>query len=350
LDLYFKGVSHFDLAKKAVVFGVLTSIFLILIKLGAWLITDSISMGASMTDSVLDALTSFLGYHALLFSSVSLDKEHNFGHEKVEGLMALFQCLLVIYSGLMIFKEAWEVISDPKPLVNTGVGIAVMAVSCIAVYKLVYFQKYVARKTDSVLVRGDSLHYLSDFLMNICIILSLICSRFFVYIDVVCGVAVGGYVLYSAFLILKNAVVDLMDEALPQKMQNDILRTLKSVDGVTDVKILRTRSAGMKKYIESRISVSSKLSFSEADAVAGQVELLLRGMFEKVDVIVKAEPAIVKKEAGTKRSTIRQKNQSVFEPLRKRSARVNRSKKFRQENSATFSAEIFKSSAIFSAT
>jgi ferrous-iron efflux pump FieF len=290
LDLYFKNCSHTDLAKKSVVFGVIVSAFLIILKFFAWMMTDSISMRASMNDSILDALTSFLAYHALLFSSSSFDEEHNYGHEKVEGIMALFQCLLVVYSGIMIFVEAYEMLMDPKPVTNNEVGIAVMVISCFAVYKLVYFQQYVAMKTDSILVKGDSLHYLSDFLVNICIIISLIVSRFFVYIDVICGVIVGGYVLYSAFLILKNAIIDLMDESLPQATRDRVLQAINSVSGVKGIKILKTRSAGMKKYVESRIIVDSKMTFVKANSIAQKVEEKVGTLFEKVDVIVKSEP------------------------------------------------------------
>jgi ferrous-iron efflux pump FieF len=254
------------------------------------MITDSISMQASVVDSVLDALTSFLGYHALLYSSVSFDKEHNYGHEKVEGIMALFQCLLVIYSGIMIFIEAYDTIKAPKPITNELVGVIIMMVSCVAVYQLVYFQQYVAEKTDSVLVKGDSLHYLSDFLMNICIIISLLVSKFFSHVDVICGVLVGGYVLYSAFQILKSAIIDLMDESLPVDTQNNIIKTITSVGGVKKIKILKTRSAGMKKYIESRIFVDRSASLEEADRITDEVEAKVCTMFEKVDVIIKAEP------------------------------------------------------------
>jgi ferrous-iron efflux pump FieF len=290
LDAYCVGFSHSDLAKKSVVFGVIVSILLIILKFVAWIITDSISMRASMADSILDALSSFLAYHALLFSSTSFDKEHNFGHEKVEGIMALFQCLLVIYSGIMIFVEAYETFLNPQPINHEGVGVAVMLISCFAVYLLVYFQRYVASKTDSILVKGDSLHYLSDFLVNICIILSLLVSKFFIYADIVCGALVGGYVLYSAFLILKGAIVDLMDVSLPQSVQDRILKTIRSVDGVKDIKILKTRSAGMKKYIESIIKIDSAASFAEANGITQKAESELNGMFEKGDVIIKAEP------------------------------------------------------------
>jgi ferrous-iron efflux pump FieF len=238
----------------------------------------------------LDALTSFLAYHALLFSSVSFDKEHNYGHEKVEGIMALFQCLLVIYSGVMVFVEAYETFKEPKPINNEILGVIIMLISCVAVYQLVYFQQYVATKTDSVLVKGDSLHYLSDFMMNICIIISLIASKFIAHIDIICGIAVGGYVLYSATLILKSAVIDLMDESLPEEIQKNIIHVITSVPGVKKIKILKTRSAGMKKYVESRIFVDENISLANANNITNEIESQLKNMFEKVDVIVKAEP------------------------------------------------------------
>jgi len=290
LNLYFKSCSQTELARKSVILGVFTSIFLILIKFIAWMQTDSISMRASMNDSVLDALTSFLAYYVLAFSSTSFDKEHNFGHEKVEGLMALFQCLLVIYSGIMIFVEAYEMFINPREINNSQLGIVVMVISCFAVYQLIYFQKYVAAKTDSMVVKGDSLHYLSDFLVNICIIISLIVSNYFVYVDALCGIVIGGYVLYSAFLILKNAVIDLMDESLPTKTVHRITEIIKNVEGVEKINRLRTRSAGMKKYIESCVKVDPKMSLQEADNVVKEIESKLGELFEKVDIVVKAEP------------------------------------------------------------
>jgi ferrous-iron efflux pump FieF len=290
LDKCFKNYSNTELAKKSVILGVITSVFLVVLKLIAWFITDSISMRASMNDSILDALTSFLAYHAIRFSSVSFDKGHNYGHEKVEGLMALFQSLLVIYSVAMIFVEAYEAFVDPKPILNSRVGIIVMIISCCAVYQLVYFQKYVAQKAGSAIVKGDCLHYLSDFLVNICIITSLMVATYFPYIDLLCGTTVGCYVLYSAYLILKSAIMDLMDEALSEEIQVKIRDKIKSVDGVEEIKILKTRSAGMKKYVESRVAVNGTVALIQADMIAQAIENEVREMFENVDVIIKAEP------------------------------------------------------------
>ena len=289
LDSHFKNYSHAKLAKYSVLLAVATSIFLVLIKIMAWMTTNSISLQASMNDSILDAFFSFIAYHALKYSSVEFDSEHNFGHEKAEGIFAIFQCLLIMYSGYIICREAYEFFINPEPVANTSVGILIMVISCVVVYQLLYFQSYVVRKTESLVVKGDSLHYISDFFMNICIMISIFLSKYFIYVDVVCGVTVGGYVFYNAFLILRSALRDLMDEALPINVQNKIEKTIMHVDGVKGIKILKTRSAGMKKHIESRIIVSNRISAKEACGIANTVEHAVARLFDNANVIIKPE-------------------------------------------------------------
>ena len=294
LAVYLKNKPHSFLVKFSVGTSVVISIFLVLIKLIAWFITDSISMQASMNDSILDALVSFMAYHALKFSCTAYDEDHNYGHEKVEGLVALLQCGLVIYSGFVIFKESYEVFLNPHPVSNTAMGIAVMIISCILVFQLVYVQQYVARKTESMIVQGDSLHYLSDLFMNACILISLILSKYFIYVDVICGLGVGSYVLYGAFLIIKTALKDLMDESLPIETQKNVREKIESISGVKSIRLLRTRSAGMKKYVESKIEVDEKLSLVAANMICEQVEQRVKGMFDNVDVVIKPVTGSVK--------------------------------------------------------
>lgn len=290
LDACFSRVPNVELAKKSAFFGVVISVFLIIIKFVAWMSTKSISLQASMMDSLLDALASFLVFHALKYSDIKFDAEHNFGHEKVEGVAAVFQCLIIFYSGAIILSEAYKVWLNPEPIQNTSVGVIVMIISILATYQLVYFQKYVANKTDSMLVKGDSLHYSSDFFMNLGVMASIIVSNVFLYLDVVFGVIVGCYVLYNAFLIMKGALIDLMDESLPQRALDNIKEIIGSVPGIKKILVLRTRSAGMKKYIESTVQVDRNLSIVEADRITEEVAKKLSKLYEKVDIIVKACP------------------------------------------------------------
>lgn len=287
LDARFKNYSHSELASSSVLLAVLTSVFLIAIKLGAWIYTNSLSLQASMNDSCLDAISSFVAYHALKYSAVTFDKEHNFGHEKVEGIFAIFQCIMVMYSGYVICREAYEFFLEPSTIENTTSGILVMVVSCFAVYQLLYFQNYVGIKTGSLVVKVDSLHYISDFFMNICVMLSVFLSKYFVFVDVVCGVTVGAYVFYNAYCILRSALRDLMDEALPNDLREKIEASIKSIDGIQKIKVLKTRSAGMKKFVEARVVVSEEISAKKAYEISKNAEQAVQSLFDNVDVIVK---------------------------------------------------------------
>lgn len=287
LDARFKDYDHSELASTSVLLAVLTSVFLIAIKLGAWLYTNSLSLQASMNDSCLDAISSFVAYHALKYSAVTFDHEHNFGHEKVEGIFAIFQCIMVMYSGYIICREAYEFFLEPSTIENTTSGILVMLLSCLAVYQLLYFQNYVGIKTGSLVVKVDSLHYISDFFMNICVMLSVFLSKYFVFVDAVCGVTVGTYVFYNAYCILRSALRDLMDEALPNDLREKIETTIKNTNGIKSVKVLKTRSAGMKKFVEARVVVDGKISVEEAYKISKNAEHAVKKLFDDVDVIIK---------------------------------------------------------------
>lgn len=292
LDVWFKDCKHVELAKKSVILGVMTSIFLVIIKFIGWYSTGSLSLQASMGDSLSDAFVSYLVFHAMKFSNVKFDDNHNFGHEKVEGLVSVLQSLVIFGVGLSIIKDAYLSWGDTEVVQNTTVGVIVMLISTFMVYQLIYFQKYVAGKTDSILVKGDSLHYLSDFCMNLAVIGSLVVSNYIPYVDKVFGVVVGIYIILSAFKVLRNALVDLMDEALPKEIREKIIKEIRSISDVKEIKSLRTRSAGMKKYVEAVIFVDDKISLNKASDITKIVEEHVKNLFDKADVLVKAEPLI----------------------------------------------------------
>lgn len=287
LDARFKHYNHSELARSSILLAVFTSIFLIVVKLAAWMYTGSLSLQASMNDSCLDAISSFVAYHALRYSAAAFDYEHNFGHEKVEGIFAIFQCIMVMYSGYIICREAYEFFMEPSPIENTAAGVWVMVISCLAVYQLLYFQHYVGIKTGSLVVKVDSLHYVSDFFMNICVMLSVFLSKYFVFVDVVCGVTVGAYVFYNAYCILRSALRDLMDEALPNDLIERISTSIKGVEGVKSIKVLKTRSAGMKKFVEASVVVNGEISAKEAYEISKKAEHAVKKLFDNVDVIIK---------------------------------------------------------------
>ena len=94
------------------------------------------------------------------------DREHRFGHGKAEPLAALGQAAFLLGSALFLIAEAVRRLISPEPVENTGIGVAVMLFSLVVTIGLVAYQRHVVRRTGSLAINADALHYSGDILMN----------------------------------------------------------------------------------------------------------------------------------------------------------------------------------------
>ena len=147
---------------------------LIVVKLGAWWLTDSVSLLSSLVDSLLDVAASLVTLLAVRQALVPADREHRFGHGKAEPLAALVQSGLITGSAILVAIEAIQRLIQPEAVPHGTIGIAVMAVSILLTFALTRFQRYVVQRTGSSAIAADSLHYMSDLLMNGAVIVALV--------------------------------------------------------------------------------------------------------------------------------------------------------------------------------
>jgi ferrous-iron efflux pump FieF len=134
--------------------------------------------------------------HAL----VPADREHRFGHGKAEPLAAMGQAAFISGSGIFLMIEAVPRFFSPRPLANGEVGIGVMVFSIVATLALVTLQRHVVRRTGSVAISADQLHYTGDILINGAVILALVLTAWlgWSFVDPLFGIAIAGYILYKA--------------------------------------------------------------------------------------------------------------------------------------------------------
>src|SRR5262245_6842596 len=153
--------------------SVLVASLLIVAKLAAWLATDSVSMLSTLLDSVLDAAASLVNLFAVRHALVPADREHRFGHGKAEPLAAIAQPTFVTGSAVLLVVEVARRLWRPQAVENGEIGILVMIGSIAVTAVLVLFQRHVVRKTGSLAIRADRLHYLGDVLVNSAVIVAL---------------------------------------------------------------------------------------------------------------------------------------------------------------------------------
>lgn len=172
-----EGAHSARLLKFATYASVTTAVILIVAKLAAYIATNSVSVLASLIDSLLDAGASIINLFAVRYALEPPDDEHRFGHGKAESIAGLAQSMFIAGSGVFLIIESIERLAKPAPIDELGLGLAVMVFAIAATLALLAIQHYVIRRTHSVAIKADSLHYKTDLLTNTAIILALVLSQ-----------------------------------------------------------------------------------------------------------------------------------------------------------------------------
>ena len=270
--------------------GVATT--LILIKVTAWLMTNSISLLSSLVDSLMDMLASTITLLSIGYAVKPADKEHRFGHGKMEALGSLTQAAIISGSAVFLCLESIERFVHPAQIRNGRVGIAVMLISILLTLGLVGFQRHVVRRTGSLAVDSDKLHYLGDLLMNASVIVSLLLSQWlgWTWIDPVFGMLIAIFILSSVYNIGRNALNMLMDREFPDEERKKILNIIEGFGEVIGVHDLRTRSSGPISFIQFHLELDGNLKLEQAHAISDRVMHAVEADFPNSEVLVHQDP------------------------------------------------------------
>ncbi|MBA4749131.1 MAG: cation diffusion facilitator family transporter [Alphaproteobacteria bacterium] len=297
---------HAALLRKATYASVGVALFLIAIKASAWLMTNSIGLQASLVDSVLDCAASLINLVAVREALKPADREHRFGHGKIEAVAALAQSMFIGGSAAWLIFESADRLAHPHSLEHTGAGILVMMISMVMTLGLVLFQNHVIKKTQSTAIRADAMHYRSDFLINGSVIVSLTAASWFHFplLDPLVGAGIALYILYTAWTISKEAFDVLIDRELSDEDRERITQISLSHEDVTGLHDLRTRSSGPHKFIQLHLEMDGNMSLSAAHVIADDVALLIAEAFPSAEVIIHQDPyQLVGKKPSKKRTS-----------------------------------------------
>lgn len=272
--------------------SVSVAFLLIVLKTFAWLATDSLGLQATLIDSILDAVASIISMIAVRHALRPADKEHRFGHGKIESIAALGQSTFIAGSAGWLIFEAIDRFISPQIVGKTLIGVLVMLVSIVATAGLLLFQRYVVRQTNSTAIKADAAHYRTDFVINISVILSLLAGGWlnWVYLDTFVGLGIAAYILYTAWEIGAEAFHLLIDRELPDEDRKKIIKIAMNHEKVMGLHDLRTRSAGNQHFIQLHLEMDGNLSLSAAHAVADDVEIDIAKVFPEADILIHQDP------------------------------------------------------------
>lgn len=280
------------LLKLATYAATSTSAILIVAKMTAWFMTDSLVVLSSLVDSLLDFLTSLINLVAVHHAMQPDDLEHRFGHGKAEPLAGLGQSIFVASSVLFLCIQAIDNLLTPVPQKNITVGLSAMSFSLVLVTLLFTFQKYVVRRTQSVAINADSVHYLSDLLINSSVILALTITELTGWypINSLLTFVVAFYVLLCTRENVKRSLNLLMDHELSEQSRQKIWEIVVTDIDVINMHDLRTRSSGTRDFIQLHLELDCNLPLWRAHEVTRRVQSKLRTVFPGADVLIHQDP------------------------------------------------------------
>lgn len=269
--------------------------FLIVLKTGTGLLTGSISVWASLLDSVMDIFSSTLNYLAVRIASRPADQDHLYGHGKVESLAGLFQAVVIASSGGFLIWEAIGRVRNPHQTSAEWIGVVSMVIAIVVSIALVMRLRRVARQTDSPALSSDSLHYATDIYINLGVLGALVVSAITGWrlADPLVSIAIALYILWSALSVAYESINILMDRRLPEDIDERVAMVVNEFreQGVLGFHDLRTRRSGSHKFVDLHLEVQRNKGFEEAHDLTVKVLRAIERELPRTRVHIHTDPA-----------------------------------------------------------
>jgi ferrous-iron efflux pump FieF len=276
------------LASSVAVFAATT---MILAKAYAWFVTDSATMLASLTDSFFDVAASVFNFFALRYALKPADKEHKFGHGKAEALAGLAQAAFILGSATLLIFHSFGRLSNPQPLLQIEAATWATLFAIAVTLALVSVQQIAIRKTNSVAIQADSLHYKGDLLMNVAVLVALGLTHYgFASMDAWFAIGIALYLAHSAYEVGHQSIQSLMDQELPDSDIDNIRSIVTAHTEVLGLHDLRTRQSGKTQFIQLHMELPDDLILIDAHRIAEQVEAKLKAVYPLADIIIHQDP------------------------------------------------------------
>ena len=279
------------LVKLASYASVVIALIIMCAKTYGWLATESQSILASLVDSMLDISSSLINLVAIRVSLLPPDDNHRFGHEKFQDLAIFSQSMFFFASSLFILSASLKSLWEGGSVTNHELGLESMYLCIFLTLALVCFQSYVIKKTKSRIISSDKLHYFSDLIANVGVVISIYLSAHFWYIDAIVGVLIALYIMHGSYKLFREAIRNLADEEFPQSDKDKILQIVSSFTEVKGLHELKTRCAAHKPFIQFHLELDGNLNLYQAHDISDNIMSALFKEFPDAEITIHQDPA-----------------------------------------------------------
>ena len=289
------------LTTRAALASIAMALFLVVLKGYAALQTGSVAMLGSLADTALDLLASLVTLAGVRFAAMPADDDHRFGHGKAEALAALAQVVLISISAIAIAWRAVDRLGSNARTEGFEIGMGVSMVAIGATFALLAYQRYVIKRTGSVAIETDHVHYQSDLLLNLSVIIALVLDQLmgFRMADPLFGIVIAAWLIYGAWRAASRSIDQLMDKEWPEAKRRDFLAAAAEHPELAGLHDLRTRTSGAYDFVQFHVWVPGNWTVEAAHDRMDQVEQALQQRFPGTEILIHLDP-----EGHTDRETM----------------------------------------------
>ena len=283
-------------ANRVSMITIIGNIALSVIKLLAGIIAHSNAMISDAVHSASDVFSTIVVIIGIKLASKKSDKEHPYGHERLECVAAIVLAIVLFITGLGIGMEALKniVSGDYENLMVPGILALIAAIlSIVAKEGMYWYTRYYAKKIDSSALMADAWHHRSDAFSSIGALIGIGGARLgFPIMDSIASLVIFVFIVKAAFDIFKDAMDKMVDHSCDEAMENQLRDCIMRNDNVLGIDILQTRIFGNKIYVDVEIQADGSLTLQEGHKIAEAVHDDIERTFPKVKhIMVHVNPA-----------------------------------------------------------
>ncbi len=257
-------------------------------------------MLGSLADTALDLVASLATLLGVWVAAQPADDNHRFGHGKAEALAAMFQVVLISISALTLAARAVQQLLGGTRTAAADEGIAVSTIAIGATLLLLAWQNYVIRKTGSLAIATDHLHYKSDLFLNLAVIAALALDQYagMAGADPLFGLGIAVWLGWGAYRASHAAIEQLMDHEWADDKKARFLEVVARHPELKGLHDLRTRTSGNHDFVQFHVWVDPAMTVLQAHEVMDDIEDKLLAEFPGIEILIHPDPEGLVNESG----------------------------------------------------
>jgi cation diffusion facilitator family transporter len=297
----------FSTARGAATLSLLANLTLVGLKLTVGLAIGSISVLSDAVDSGMDLIGATIALFAVRFAARPADRDHPYGHGKMENVSGIVESLLILLGAGLITFEASRRLIDDTQIGSVELGIVAMSLSLVINIGVSFHLRRVARRTGSLAIEATAWHRTSDIVTSLGVLLGLVMIQFtpWDFLDPAVAIAVAFFIAWTALRLFRRSFVDLIDIRLPDQDENLVREVLRRHAGeYVGYHTLRTRRSGRQREIDFHLVFPRIATIADAHNITDRLEAEIGDVLPDAVTTIHMEPCPIAREECDSRCTL----------------------------------------------